>query len=139
MTAGQRDTVEPSGLGRDPSLSSIFIVCRDLDESLRFYRGLGFPVLEKKSRSYVLGAGNSLELHLHSGLTEREQSDYGVEFSAGSRGLVHSYEVENLEALCGQLAPDRLLREPTLTPWGHRIVMACDPDQNLIEFRERQH
>lgn len=138
MLAEQRDTIEPPGEHRHPSLSSIFIVCKDLDESLRFYRGLGFPLLEKKSRSYLLGVGNTLELHLHEALTEREQSDYGVESSAGSRGMVLSYEVEDLETLWKQLPAERLLRKPTLTPWGHRILMACDPDQNLIELRERQ-
>lgn len=120
-----------------PTLGSLFIVCRNLEGSLAFYEALGFRLKSTRSRSYVLEAGSGVELHLHQRLTEDERVLYGVEWAAGSSGLVQSYVVDELEVLLGAVPPEYVLRTPVTTPWGTRLMMLADPDGHLLELRER--
>jgi catechol 2,3-dioxygenase-like lactoylglutathione lyase family enzyme len=121
-----------------PTLGSLFIVCHNLEGSLAFYKALGFQLKETKTRSFVLKAGLGVELHLHQRLTEEEKGLYGVEWAAGSHGMVQSYEVKELEPLLQAIPPQSVLREPVATPWGTRLMMVTDPDGHLLELRERK-
>ncbi|MFA5504463.1 MAG: VOC family protein [Vulcanimicrobiota bacterium] len=118
-------------------MNSLFIVCRDPEKSRAFYETLGFQFKQPKSRSFVMQAGNGVELHLHEQLTEDEESLYGVERGQGSRALVQSFEVGCIDSLLARIPPDNLLRGPLSSPWGTRLVMVSDPDGHLLEFSER--
>jgi catechol 2,3-dioxygenase-like lactoylglutathione lyase family enzyme len=129
--------VKAKGTLDSPTLGSIFIVCQDLERSLAFYLSLGFRLKESKKRSFVLMGGQGVDIHLHQKLTEEERRLYGVEWSLGSRALVCSYEVEELESLLEVVPPENVLRTPVATPWGTRLMMVADPDGHLLELRER--
>jgi catechol 2,3-dioxygenase-like lactoylglutathione lyase family enzyme len=119
-----------------PVLKSIFLVCRDLETSGRFYQSLGFSQVSKSPRGQVLAAQNELELHLHSELTEQEERDFGVSLGPGSQSLVQSYETTNIEGLAKGFHRETILFGPGLTPWGHKILLLKDPDGHRLEFRE---
>lgn len=118
-------------------MGSLFIVCRNLEESLAFYQSLGFGLKDTRSRSYVLDTGTGVELHLHQRLEEKERALYGVEWSTGSTGFVQSYVVAELEPLLQVVPRGNVLRTPLTTPWGTRLMMLADPDGHLLELRER--
>lgn len=119
-----------------PKLASIFIVCTDLPESLRFYQKLGFALLESRSRSFILDLGGELRLHLHQPLTEQERELFQVQAGQAGECLVQSFEVESLEALEQRVEPKAILYGPATTPWGQRIIILRDPDGHRLEFRE---
>lgn len=106
-------------------------------KSRAFYETLGFQLKQPKSRSFVMQAGNGVELHLHEQLSEDEESLYGVERGQGSRALVQSFEVGCIDSLLTRIPPGNLLRGPLSSPWGTRLVMVSDPDGHLLEFSER--
>lgn len=120
-----------------PDLRSIFIVCNDIDQSVVFYRDLGFEFVEDKRRSTVMSTGNGLQLHLHRPLSAEESAHYGVEWQPGSKGLVACFESDDIEKIARSVSNDQLLCPPSDTPWGDRIVVVSDPDGHRLEFRER--
>ncbi len=119
-----------------PRLSSIFVVCSNLARSARFYNSLGFVEKKKTKRSQVLAAHGGLEIHLHGELTVQEQRDFGVSQEPGSRGLVQSYEVPDIQDLATRLSQESILFGPQETSWGHKILLLEDPDGHRLELRE---
>lgn len=121
------------------TLQSIFLVCRDLPASLAFYQGLGFLRKRASARSAVfeLGTGQGPELHLHAELTPQEMEEYQVGWQAGSRGLVLSFAVPDLDALLALAPPQALLVSPRQAPWGSRLALLVDPDGTRLEFSQK--
>lgn len=120
-----------------PSLKSIFLVCSSLEESIRFYRTLGFEQGAKKSRSQIFHLGSGLELHLHEALTDEEEQRYKVSNGEGSTSLVQSFETEDVDGLAERLQFRSILAPPQQSPWGTRLLLIQDPDGHRLEFRER--
>lgn len=121
--------------GLAPRLSSIFLLCSDLEKSLAFYTRLGFRLKTSKKRSHVLSAGGKMELHLHSTLTEAEMEKYGLTGGPGSGSLVQSFRVPSLEKLLMKLEPQHLVTPPHTSAWGQEIALVADPDGHRLEFQ----
>jgi catechol 2,3-dioxygenase-like lactoylglutathione lyase family enzyme len=121
------------------TLSSLFLVCRDLAASSAFYSQLGFLKVRGSSRTAVfeLGSGQGPELHLHADLTAAEMEEYQVGWQAGTRGLVLSFQVDDLDAALAQAPPEALLVSPRLAPWGVRLALLRDPDGYRLELSQR--
>lgn len=120
-----------------PRLATVFLICDDLSDSVRFYTRLGFSLIKEGRRSKKFRLGPALELHLHERLEAAEQQRYHVAYQVASTAHVLSFEVENLEEFRQRLEPRWMLVEPQPTPWGTRMLMLRDPDGHRLEFQER--
>lgn len=111
-------------------LLHVAINVSDLAESISFYRELfGMEPVEQTDgdvRQVWIGRDGEAALQLR----------MGGDAAIGPAGVDHiAIAVDNVDEKVGQLAPDRIEREPAvLESWGIRTAFVTDPDGYVIEL-----
>lgn len=120
-------------------LNSINIFVQDLEESIKFYKLLGFKFeAERKENYYHKGRIPGLTLAfytknvLNSFMKDKTNLEVtGYPFSIAIRvdqgGVDKTYEKIKENGY-------QEFREPQDTSWGQRVAFLLDPDNNLIEI-----
>ena len=115
------------------------LMCRDVDESIQFFRRLGFSLLFQDSPSaprYAVLARDAVQLHL--------QWHADVDAFPHQDRPVYRLLVDDVVALHQELATragdvpaspaDTPWFQPAITPWGTREFHVRDPSRNGLQF-----
>ena len=112
------------------------LMCRDVDRSIDFYRGLGFALLFQDSPQHPRYAGvrrDRVELHL--------QWMDETQWSRPADRPAYRFVVSDVDALYAEFQNSgRLLHasgpwaKPGNTPWGTREFHLRDPGENVLQF-----
>lgn len=113
------------------------LACRDVAESVRFYRALGFDVAfqdDPAAPAYAAIRRDRVELHL-------QWADAG-QFIEGLDRPAYRFVVDDVDALHAELAAvvDPSVfgtgpwKTPGDTPWGTREFHLRDPAGNVLQF-----
>ncbi len=107
------------------------IYVRDVERSLKFYRGLlGFRVISKmQGYARLKSPKGSTSIALH-------EYDPGTKPSRGGEGLRLYFEVARLDALCKKMraAGVKFDQMPKDMPWGWRHAYLKDPDGHELSL-----
>ncbi|MHB1739764.1 MAG: VOC family protein [Actinomycetes bacterium] len=134
----------------DLSISHCFLLVRDQDEALAFYRDvLGLQVRTDVAfegmRWLTVGPGSQpgLEIVLESpgmGRSPAEQEAIRALMAVGSAGTL-IFATEDCDATFAQLcdAGARIMQEPTDQPYGVRDCAFRDPSGNHLRFSQPLH
>ena len=118
-------------------IGAITLFVEDLDEAKRFYREVfGLPVVFEDDASAVFRFGGTLVNLLRTTAAPELISPAPVAApEAGSR-VQFSIEVDDVDALCGQLSERGvcLLNGPVDRPWGIRTAAFRDPGGHIWEI-----
>ena len=112
-----------------PTLDSIAprSLVRDMQQALAFYGQLGF-VTTYHDEGFAIVERDGVALHFNASDDEEPPNDH----------LLGWIGVINIEALYQQYLPTGAIQSPhQLQPWGMKEFSLCDPNRNLLIFRER--
>jgi len=124
-----------TGLGAIRSLDFVILLCDDIEEMKRFYKGvLGFEIEEETSGAWVGFRVGSLYL----GLRPRGRSYDGHRTPKSSAGAQLSFRVPpaDVDAAYDELTQKgvEVIEKPTNQDWPHRTMFLHDPENNIIEI-----
>ena len=119
-------------------LASIVVFTEDLEQTVAFYRAIGFPLDdEDHGDGFVHAAGEMGDVHVAVLPAASPGSTAGWR-AAGSTFV--GLWVPSLEAVTSALEPlgVKVLQDHQDREWGCRIVVA-DPDGRAVELNQRDH
>ena len=115
------------------------LAAADVDESVRFYGGLGFSVAFQDAAinpKYVAVRRDGVELHIQ--WADKEQWAYPIERPAYRFVVTDVDELYQEFVKSGGIRTDTSLGSPWAsprdTPWGTREFHLRDPSQNSLQF-----
>jgi uncharacterized glyoxalase superfamily protein PhnB len=109
----------------------IFIAPRslvaDMEQALAFYGLLGF-VTTYHDEGFAIVERDRIALHFNASESEEPSNDHVLGWIG----------VTNIETLYQQYVPTGAIHSPLqVQPWGMKEFVICDPNRNLLIFRER--
>lgn len=108
-------------------VDTVFIWVTDLDDSLRWYRAIGFEPGPRYETWQVMNVDGETKFALQQGIREE-----------GTSTAVISFRVADLEAEIARLAADGIEARDGITDTGTtRFTTFVDPDRNEIQLLER--
>ena len=114
----------------DLELNHVMIYVRDVDRSLRFYKDLGFKMIETMpGYARLRSPKGTSSIALHAIGTDQT-------FDPRREGLRLYFEVRDVDALCERLAAKGVpfKQMPKDTEWGWRHACLEDPDGHSLSL-----
>ena len=123
------------------SISNIFLICKNLEKSRKFYSDI-LELKEKKKESdfieYEIG-GNCLVIHAP--IKDKIMKEWNLSPVIKERGsgVILTMVPENLEDTYQKIIKKeaKILFPPKDVSWGYRIFMIEDPNGFVIEISEK--
>tara|TARA_Y100000590_G_C15734775_1_gene1018180 strand:- start:2858 stop:3247 length:390 start_codon:yes stop_codon:yes gene_type:complete len=123
------------------SISNIFLICKDLEKSRKFYSDILELKEKKRERDFIKYEIGENCLVIHAPIKDETMEEWNLKPVNKDRGsgVILTLVPENLENTYQKILKNKgkILFPPKDVSWGYRIFMIEDPNGFIIEISEK--